>query len=133
MSRRPRPPFVFLGPNGVWDVIVFASVEEACAEAEPPDVLGGEYGDYGWDADGRGVKLVVIDGDHPLARWLGIAPMQGTQLVVMDGTEPVEDLREVLLRRLASVDPERAAACAAMDVEGLLIESQKSELDWADD
>ena len=132
MPRRPRPPFVFLGPNGVWDVNVFASVDEACAEAEPPDVLGGEYGDHGWDADGRGVKLIVVDGDYPLARWLGIAPMQGTQLVVMDATEPVEDLREVLLRRLASVDPERAAACAAMDVEGLLIESQESELDWAD-
>lgn len=119
-----RLPLIFLGPNGPWDLKIFETVENAISYAEPVDVLGGEYGDHGWDADGEPVALVVNPSKKQpglIGKLLGLLqpPLEVEVRELGTPREP-EGLREALLGRLAGLEPELVAAVEDMNLDDLI-------------
>lgn len=118
-----RAPLIFLGPDGPWDLQVFQSAEEAMSYAEPPDVLSGEYGDHGWDADGKPVALVTKPSEKQpglIGKLLGLQPRLEVEVRELEiPTEP-EMLRKALIGRLAGLKPDLVAVAESMVLDDLI-------------
>lgn len=118
-----RAPLIFLGPGGPWDLHIFGSAEEAMSYAEPPDVLSGEYGDYGWDADGRPVTLVVNPSKKQpglIGKLLGLQPMLEVGVRELEMPTEPEILRKALIGRLAGPKPELVPVAESMALDDLI-------------
>jgi hypothetical protein len=104
--------------------MVFQTAEQAVRYAEPPDVLSGEYGEHGWDADGKPVALVVTPTPKQrglIGKLLGL--LQPTLEVGVRElelpTEP-EALRKALIGRLAGLKPDLVAPAQRMALDELI-------------
>lgn len=119
-----RMPLMFQGPGGSWDLMIFESIAEAICEAEPPDVVEGEYGDHGWDADAKPVALVVVPTKtRPglLGKLLGLfGPPHEVEVQQLDAPAEPELLREVLIGHLAWLRPDHVAAAERLDLDDLI-------------
>jgi hypothetical protein len=104
-----RVPLIFLGPNGPWDLMIFERAEDAISYAEPVDVLAGEYGDHGWDADGKPVALVAKPSEKQpglIGRLLGLQPTLEVGVRELETPIEPETLRKALIGRLAGLEPD---------------------------
>lgn len=118
-----RAPLIFLGPNGPWDLMIFQDAEDALSYAEPVDVLSGEYGNHGWDADGKPVGLVAKPSEKKpglIGKLLGLQPRLevGVQELELP-TEP-EAVRKALIGRLAGLEPDLVAVAESMVLDDLI-------------
>jgi hypothetical protein len=123
MDPRMKMPLVFLGPNGSWDLELFESVGQAKGWAEPEDVVAGEYGDHGWDADGQPVVLVAI----PLRRvpgfigWLrSLHPSLEVDVRALQAPSEPEMLRKALIGRFEELEPDLVVAADKMALDDLI-------------
>ena len=114
---------IFHGPNGPWELHNLERFEDALSYAEPPDVLSGEYGDHGWDADGKPVALVVNPSEKQpglIGRLLDLQPTLEVGLRELDTPAEPEMLREALIGRLAGLKPELVAVAEDMVLDDLI-------------
>ena len=119
-----REPFVFLGPGGPWDLNIFGTTGDALSYAEPPDVLSGEYGDHGWDADGKPVALVVKSSPKRpglIGKLLGLLqPTLEVEVRELELPLEPERVRKALIGRLAGLEPDLVAVAESMDLDDLI-------------
>ncbi|HLT40286.1 MAG TPA: hypothetical protein VK034_28600 [Enhygromyxa sp.] len=95
-----KPPLFFRGPNGDWDVSVFRDESHAVAYCEAIDVVNGEYGEYGWDASGLLVKLIVEPRSRGVLSFLAPEGKVRVHWLKEEAARP-DELRRVLLRFLS--------------------------------
>jgi hypothetical protein len=119
-----RMPLTFLGPHGPWDLHIIESAEDAKGYAEPVDVLSGQYGDHGWDADGKPVALVAKPSEKRpglIGELLGLLrPRLEVEVRELEGPIEPDMLRKALIGRLAGLEPELAAVAESMDLDDLI-------------
>lgn len=118
-----RTPLIFLGPSGVGDFQMFESVANVLSYVEPVDVVAGEYGDHGWDADGKPIALVAIPSNRQpglLGRLFGVPPALEVALRELEIPAEPEMLREALIGRLAGLQPDLVMVADDMALDDLI-------------
>jgi hypothetical protein len=121
-----RGPLIFRGPYGASDVEVFRDATHAISYAEAIDVLNGDYGDHGWDAEGRLIKLVAQQPEPPpprgfIGRLFRVVPPGTVELRPLDAPPQPRALRRVLITYLVELEPSQAASLESMSLEDLLL------------
>jgi hypothetical protein len=124
-----KAPLIFLGPGGPWNLHIFESAEDAMGYAEPVDVLSGEYGDHGWDADGKPVVLVAKPSEKRpglIGKLLGLQPT--LEVEVRELQTPIEPdvLRKALIGRLAGLEPDLVVVAEGMVLNDLIDQARRS-------
>ncbi|MFV8754172.1 hypothetical protein ACNOYE_26815 [Nannocystaceae bacterium ST9] len=103
--------------------MLFETVGEAISYAEPPDVLSGEYGDLGWQADGKPVRLVVKPSENQpslIERLIGLQPTLEVEIRELDAPAEPEILRKALIGRLLGLKPDLVGMAEAMALDDLI-------------
>lgn len=121
-----RGPLIFRGPYGASDVVVFRDAGHAISYAEAIDVVNGEYGDHGWDADGRLIKLVAEQPEPPpprtfIGRLFRVITPGTVELRLLDEPPEPRALRRVLITYLVELKPGQSASLESMSLEDLLL------------
>ncbi len=119
-----RGPIIFACPDGIG---VYRDGAHAVLCAEAIDVWNGEYGEHGWDADGRRVALEAwlptpskIFG----LPWLRVISDGKVNIRVLDVPPEPDVLRSVLLEFWLEREPERAASLSSSSLEELVASMQ---------
>ncbi len=120
-----RGPLIFRGPGG--DVDVFRDAPHATSYAEAIDVANGEYGEHGWDADGRLVALVVrLDEPGFLGRLFPcFVPTGVVEIRQLDEAPQPEVLRRILRELFVEHDIVDAESVKLMTLEELTTRSKR--------
>gem|GEM_PF-2794785 len=103
--------------------MIFESVDDTRGYAEPVDVRSGEYGDHGWDADGKPVALVATPSARQvglIGRLLGLEPELEVSVREVELPAEPEMLREALLGRLSGLESDLVAAAEGLGLDDLI-------------
>ena len=116
-----RGPIIFLCAGG--NIEVFRDGAHAASVTEPVDVQNGEYGVYGWDAEGRPMTLEArLPSPRLLEKLFGPVSAGHGEVKVRELDAPAEPdvLRSILLKFWMERDPVRAATLSSSSLEDLV-------------
>ncbi|PRQ10094.1 hypothetical protein ENSA7_03000 [Enhygromyxa salina] len=91
--------------------------------AEAADVLSGEYGVHGWDADGKPVALVTKPSEKQpgmIGKLLGLQQRLEVEVRELERPTEPEILRKALTGRLAGLKPEFVDGAESMVLDDLI-------------
>jgi hypothetical protein len=121
-----RGPIIFACPDGIE---IFRDGVQAASYAEAIDVLNGEYGEHGWDADGRPIALEARL-PTPVTKvfglpWLRVVADGEVNVRALDAPPEPDVLLSVLLSFWIEYDPARAASLSSSSLDELVASMQR--------
>jgi hypothetical protein len=116
-----RGPIIFVCVGG--NIEVFRDGAHAVIATEAIDVVNGEYGEYGWDADGRPIALEArLPKPTKLfgLPWVQVITDGKVNVRTLDAPPEPDVLRSILLNFWLEHDPARATSLSSSSLEELV-------------